>query len=87
MRTSDRGEFIKAMTMKVEHHANSNHWELVPREKVTAGTKVLDSAWPMKRKRDIMTRKVFKYEARLNVHVGQKDFGVNYFQKCSPVLN
>jgi hypothetical protein len=40
----------------------------------------------MKRKRDILTRKVLKYKARLNVHGGQHEFAVNYFETYSPVV-
>ena len=57
MRESDRGKFIKAMVKEVEDHVKHDHCELVRRDKVPAGTKVLDSVWSMKLKRDIMTRK------------------------------
>jgi hypothetical protein len=40
----------------------------------------------MKRKRDILTRKVLKYKARLNVHGGQQEFSVNFFETYSPVV-
>ena len=60
MRESNRGEFIKAMSKEVEDHANRDYWDLATRDKVPEGTKVLDSAWSMKRNRDVMTRKVYK---------------------------
>ena len=40
----------------------------------------------MKRKRDIVTRKVYKWKARLNVHGGQQEKGVNYNDTYSPVV-
>jgi histone deacetylase 1/2 len=40
----------------------------------------------MKRKRDLVTREVYKHKARLNVHGGQQQFGVNYFETYSPVV-
>jgi hypothetical protein len=67
-------------------HIVAKNWELVPREDVPEWVKVLDSVWAMKRKRDILTRKVLKYKARLNVHGGQQEFAVNYFETYSPVL-
>ena len=79
--------FIKAMTEEVEDHVDIRHWELLPIEDVPKDTKVLNSAWPMKRKRDIKTRKMHKHKARLNVHGGQQEFGMNYFQTYSPVVN
>eukprot|EP00957_Ditylum_brightwellii_P071835 5460241-Ditylum_brightwellii.AAC.1 len=38
---------------------------------VLKGIKILDAVWAMKCKRDIKTRKISKYKARLNVHSGQ----------------
>ena len=35
----------------------------------------------------MMTREVYKHKARLNVHGGQHEFGFNYFQTYSPVVN
>ena len=87
MRAPDKGHFINAMIKEVEDHVQRKHWELIPISEVPPGTKILDSAWVMKRKRDIMTRKVYKNKARLNVHGGQQEFGVNYFQTYSPVVN
>jgi hypothetical protein len=40
----------------------------------------------MKRKRDLATQEVYKYKARLNVHGGQQEHGVNYFETYSPVV-
>ena len=68
MREFDRGEFIKTMAKEVEDHAKHNHWELVPRDKVPAGTKCLCSAWSMKRKRYVMTITVCKCKSCLNEH-------------------
>jgi hypothetical protein len=47
---------------------------------------VLDSVWSMKRKRDIKTRKVYTHKARLNVHGGQQEFTVNFFETFSHVV-
>jgi hypothetical protein len=41
----------------------------------------------MKKKRYIKTRKVYKRKARLNVHGGQQEFAVNFFEMFSPVVN
>jgi histone deacetylase 1/2 len=40
----------------------------------------------MKQKRDLVTRKVYKHKAWPNVHGGQQQFGVNYFETYSPVV-
>ena len=72
MRAPDRRQFVGAMIKEVEDHVQRKHWEIIPISQVPKGTKVLDSVWAMKRKREIMTRKVCKHKARLNVHGGQQ---------------
>jgi hypothetical protein len=86
MKAPDRDEFVKATVKEMNDHIVSKNWELVPRQDVPAGVKVLDSVWAMKRKRDILTRKVLKYKARLKVHGGQQEFAVNFFETYSPVV-
>jgi hypothetical protein len=73
MKAPEKEEFIKAIVKEMNDHIVSKNRELVPRQDVPEGVKVLDSVWAMKRKRDILTRKVLKYKARLNVHGGQQN--------------
>jgi hypothetical protein len=87
MKAPDKEEFVKAIVKEMNDHIVAKNWELVPREAVPEGVQVLDSLWAMKRKRDISTRKVLKYKFRLNVHGGQHEFAVNYFETYSPVRN
>jgi hypothetical protein len=86
MKAPDSDEFVKAIVKEMNDHSVSKNWELVPRQEVTQGIKVLDSVWAMKRKRDILTRKLLKYKARLNVHGGQQGYAVNFFKTYSPVV-
>jgi hypothetical protein len=86
MKAPDREEFVKAIVKEMNYHIVSKNWELVPRQDVPEGVKVLDSVCAMKRKRDILTRKVLKYKARLNLHGGQHEFAVNFFETYSPVV-
>lgn len=51
---------------------------------LSKGIKVLPSVWAMKRKRDIATRAILKYKARLNVHGGKQEYGVNYNKTYLP---
>jgi hypothetical protein len=86
IRQPDREEFIKAIIKEINDHIRRKHWILIPREQVPKGTKILSSVWAMKRKRDLVTREVYKHKARLNVHGGQQQFGVNYNETYSPVV-
>eukprot|EP00957_Ditylum_brightwellii_P077613 5898011-Ditylum_brightwellii.AAC.1 len=40
----------------------------------------------MKHKKDNKTRKVTNYKARINVHDGQQQYGINYFDTHAPVV-
>ena len=41
----------------------------------------------MKRKRRILSGEVYKWKARLNVHGGKQELGINYWQTYSPVVD
>ena len=87
MKAPDKEQFISAIVKEINDHITNNHWQLVPKSEVPAGTKVLDSVWSMKRKRDIRTREVYKWKARLNIHGGQQEHGTHYTETYSPVVN
>eukprot|EP00978_Attheya_sp_CCMP212_P035604 scaffold155678_cov30-Attheya_sp.AAC.2 len=40
----------------------------------------------MKRKRRIATREVYKWKARLNIHGGKQEKGINYWETYSPMV-
>ena len=86
MQVPDKTEFIQAIVKEINDHVEGNHWELVPASQVPKGTKVLDSVWAMKRKRDIKTRKVYKHKACLNIHGGQQEYGIHFTDTYSPVV-
>jgi hypothetical protein len=87
MRGPDRQNFVEAVVKEVNDHIISKHLVLIPRSQVPKGVRVSDSVWSMKRKRDIKTRKVYKHKARLNVHGGQQEFALNFFETLSPIVN
>ena len=82
----DAEEFIQAAISEVTTHQQNGHWKVIPKEKVPKNTKVLDSVWSMKRKRRVKTNKVYKHKARLNIHGGQQELGVNYWETYAPVV-
>ena len=87
MAAPDRKEFQKAMLKEFRDHCEREHWELVEKSEVPENTKIIDAVWSMKRKRDIKTRETYKWKARLNVHGGQQEYGVNYWETYAPVVN
>eukprot|EP00957_Ditylum_brightwellii_P073702 5600685-Ditylum_brightwellii.AAC.1 len=55
MKQPDRPDFVNAIVTEIQGHVKGKHWELVPTDKVPEGTKILDSVWVFKQKRDIKT--------------------------------
>jgi hypothetical protein len=70
-RQPDWPQFQLAMRDDVKVHENRNHWKLIRRSAIPHRVSVLPSVWPMKRKRRIATREIYKWKARLTVH-GEK---------------
>ena len=85
MKQPDAEEFKKAAIKEFDDHCQRKHWILIDRSQVPHGKNVLPSVWAMKRKRDILTGKIIKYKARLNVHGGKQIYGQDYFETYSPV--
>jgi hypothetical protein len=87
LREPDRKKFIKAMEAEVRAHTENGHWRIVPISSVPAGTKILPAVWAMRRKRRIATREVYKWKARLNIHGGKQEHGINYWDTYSSTLS
>jgi len=86
MNAPDREEFIKAVVKEINDHIEGKHWEIIDETGVPEDANILDAVWSMKRKRDILTRKVYKWNARLNVHGGQQEYAVNFYETYAPVV-
>ena len=86
MKAPDHDQFKKAMDKELKDHIARKHWEVVPRSEVPKGMRVLDMVWAMRHKRHIDTREVYKWKAWLNVHGGQQQCGINYWETYAPVV-
>ena len=86
LKEPDRDQFVRAVIREVNDHIVRKHWELIPISQVPEGQTVLDAVWSMKRKRHLLTREVYKWKARLNVHGGQQEYAINYFDTYAPVV-
>ena len=87
MKQPDRDEFIQAIVDEFDAHDARRHWDMVKLETVPPNEPILDAVWSMKRKRHILTQKVYKWKARLNLHGGQQEFGANFFETYAPVVS
>ena len=86
MQEPDRDRFIQAIIKEVNDHIERKHWELISRRDVPKGEDILDAVWSMKRKRKLVSREPYKWKARLNIHGGQQEYGVHYYDTYSPVV-
>jgi hypothetical protein len=87
MQQPDKAEFLNAAEAEVKSHVDNEYFVLMERSSLLRGTKVLASVWLMKRKRRILSRKIYKWKARLHCHEGQQEHGINFWETYSPVVN
>jgi hypothetical protein len=86
MKQPDADKFLNAAFEEIKTHEENKHWEIVPIEDLPDDTPVLDPIWSMKRERRLKTNEVYKHKARLNIHGGQQEHGVNYWETYAPVV-
>jgi hypothetical protein len=87
MKEPDKDKFEEAMLQEVQSHTDNGHWKIVPKKSVPRGTKILPAVWAMRRKRKIATGEAYKWKARLNVHGGKQEHGINYWETYAPVIS
>ncbi|CAJ1959006.1 unnamed protein product [Cylindrotheca closterium] len=87
MREKDAHEFKKAMKKEWEDQINNGNFSVVHRSQVPEGGTILPAVWQMKRKRDIKTRTIKKYKARLNIDGSKMQYGKHYDQTYAPVAS
>ena len=63
MKPDDSKQFRQAMQGEVDSHNSSEHWAIRRRDQVPEGVKVLDLVWAMRHKRQIKTKRVYKWKA------------------------
>ena len=87
MKEKDRAEFLKAMWKEWEDQIGNGNFTIIHRSKLPEGATLLPAVWQMKRKRDIRTRKVKKYKARLNIDGSRMQKGKHYDNTYAPVAS
>lgn len=86
MKAQDQEQFREAMLLEIQSHTENDHWEVIPKSLVPVGKRILAAVWAFRRKRRIATQQVYKWKARINIHGGQQEFGVNFWETYSPVV-
>ena len=87
MKEPDKPQFEAAMIKEVDTHTKNRNWVIISKSDVPEGVKVLPAVWAMRRKRRITTGEVYKWKARLNIHGGKQEYGVNYWETYAPVVS
>ena len=66
------------MNKEVEDQLRNGNFTIIHRSELPKGATVLPAVWQMKRKRDIKTREIKKYKARLNIDGSRMQPGKHY---------
>ena len=86
IRQPDCREFVESVIRELNGHVENQNWQLVKRCDVPAGEPIQQSVWAMRCKRNHTTGEVVKHKARLNLHGGMQEYGVNYYGTHAPVV-
>jgi hypothetical protein len=87
MKQPDADEFRKAMEKEWNDQLQNGNFTLIHRSKVPEGATILPAVGQTKRKRDIKTRGIKKYKARLSIDRSRMKQGVHYDQTYAPVAS
>jgi hypothetical protein len=78
MKEPDADKFLIAMKKEVEDQYQNGNFTIIPKSQLPKGATVLPAVWQMRRKRDIKTREIKKYKARLNIDGSKMRPGKHY---------
>ena len=87
MKEPDRAKFQQAMEKEVNDQYRNGNFTIIPRTEVPQGHEIFPAVWQMRRKRDIRSREVKKYKARLNLDGSRMKYGTDYEETYAPVTS
>jgi hypothetical protein len=86
MTQEDAHLFIEAMQKEVADHELQNHWTIFHLSTVSRTTKPIQVIWSFMHKQ-CPDGTLVKHKARLCAHGGMQQWGTNYWETYSPVVN
>ena len=86
MKQEDKLDFVDAMEKEILDHEQGAHWSIVHRRTLPNATRPIKAIWSFKRKRK-PDGELLKHKARLCAHGGMQQWGNNYWETYSPVVN
>ena len=78
MQKEDKTEFLKSMMGEVRDQTDNGKFSIIKRNQVSKGSTILPCVWQMKSKHHMMTRKIKRWKARLNIDEYRMTKGVHY---------
>ena len=87
MKAKDQKEFKAAMEKEVNDQISNGNFTVIPRSKVPKGFRVFPGVWMLVCKRDILTREIKKYKARLAFDGSRMREGEDYDKTYAPVAS
>ena len=86
MKAKDSEDFKAAMKKEVNDLYKADVFEVIPLKDKLKEYKLIRFIWSFRRKRSLIGL-LIKHKARLCIHVGMQEKGVNYFNTFVPVAN
>ena len=87
MKEPDSHKFREAMEKEVNDQYKNGNFSIVPRSTIPSNQRIFPAVWQMRRKRDIRSRKIKKYKARLNLDGSRMQHGIDYEETYAPVTS
>ena len=87
MKAQDKREFKTAMEKEVNDQIANGNFTVIPRSEVPKGFCVFPGVWTLVHKRDIQTREIKKYKARLAFDGSRMREGEDYDKMYAPVAS
>lgn len=84
MRQKERKQFKQAMESEIKAQYENGNFTIVRRSTIPKGATVIPMVWQMRRKRDIKTRRIKQYKARLNIDGSKTTKGIPYDKTYAP---
>ena len=85
VRQKDRGYIRKAIEKEMKDQLDHGNCTIMKKAKVPSSEFTLPTAWQMRRKRDIMTQRMLKLKARLNIDGPKMKRCVHFTETHAPV--
>ena len=86
MKAKDSDDFKTAMRKEVNNLCKADVFDIMPLSDKPKDRKLIKFIWSFKRKRSPLGV-LIKHKARLCVHGGMQEKGVDYFNTFAPVIN